>query len=99
MAQAHAMKGMAAETSAECGKVLAATSGAFSMQTTGLCVWALGVAGRTDEARRLLPSLEHPPAGVWLDPAIMASAYGGVGDIDRALEWTERGLTVRGESR
>ena len=40
-------------------------------------------------------TLEHQPAGVWLDPAIMASAYGGVGDMDRALEWTERGLTER----
>ena len=47
MSHAHALKAMAAETSAECGLILAATSDAFSMQTTGLCVWALGVAGRT----------------------------------------------------
>ena len=85
----------AGETGVECGKVAAATSGAFSMQTTAICVWALGTVGHTAEARRLLQTLEHAPAGVWLDPPVMGTAYGGVGDLNRALEWFQKGLDER----
>jgi tetratricopeptide (TPR) repeat protein len=94
-AQAYAMQHKPSETSAACGKVIAATTGAFSMQTTALCVWALGSVGQTAEARRLLQTLEHPPAGVWLDPAMMVSAYGGLGNLDRALEWCQKGIDER----
>jgi len=95
LAHAHASQRRADETAADCATVLAATSGAFSMQTTGVCAWALGLVGRTTQARQLIASLEHPPAGTWLDPGFMAPAYGGVGDMDRALEWMERGLNER----
>jgi serine/threonine protein kinase/tetratricopeptide (TPR) repeat protein len=95
MAQAYAAQHKGAETSAECDKVVAATSGAFSMQTTATCVAALGTAGRAEQARRLLQTLEHPPAQVWLDPPMMAAAYGGVGDLDRALDWFAKGLEER----
>ena len=95
VAQANAMQRKTAETRTTCGKVIAATTGAFSMQTTAVCVWALGSVGQTAEARRLILTLEHPPAGVWLDPAMMTSAYGGVGDLDRALEWFQRGIDER----
>jgi hypothetical protein len=30
-----------------------------------------------------------------MDPAIMASAYVAVGDLDRAIEWCEKGLQER----
>ena len=61
-----------------------------------MCAWALGIAGRTDEARRLVRILlEHPPQGLWVDPAVMGNAYGGVGDIDRAVEWFEKAFEER----
>jgi tetratricopeptide (TPR) repeat protein len=95
LAQAYATQHKPAVTSAECAKVMAATSGAFSMQTTATCVAALGSVGRTQEARRLLQTLEHPPADVWLDPPMMAAAYGGVGDMDRAMDWFAKGIAER----
>ena len=65
------------------------------MQAMGTCVWALGVVGQTEQARRLLRAVEHPPKGVWLDPAVMGSALGGVGDIDRAIAWYQKGIEQR----
>jgi TolB-like protein len=95
LAEAYAVKHMGSETADACGKAIAATSGGFNMQTTGMCAWALGIAGKTGEARRLLQTLERPPRGLWLDPAVMGHAYGGVGDIDRAMEWFEKGNQER----
>lgn len=86
---------MGGEAADACGKAIAATSGGFNMQVMGMCAWALGVAGKTDEARRLVQRLEHPPQGLWLDPSVMGSAYGGVGDMDRAMEWFEKGYQDR----
>src|SRR6185295_12959900 len=79
----------------ECGKVMELLSGAYHMQAIGSCVWALGVTGQTDQARRLLQTLEHPPPGLWLDPTVMGGAYSGLGDIDRAIGWYEKGLEDR----
>ena len=93
--EAYGAKHMGREAADACGKVIAATSGGFNMQATGMCAWALGVAGKTDEARRLVQTLEHPPQGLWLDPMVMGAAYGGVGDIDRAIEWFEKGIQER----
>ena len=86
---------MRQEVGAECGKVMELLSGAYDMQSMGICVWALGVVGQTDQARRLLQTLEHPPPGIWLDPTVMGTAYGGLGDIDRAIAWYEKGLEER----
>jgi tetratricopeptide (TPR) repeat protein len=91
LAEAYGVKRMGDEAADACGKAIAATSGGFNMQVTGMCAWALGIAGKTEEARRLVQTLEHPPQGVWIDPAITGSAYGGVGDMDRAMAWFERG--------
>jgi hypothetical protein len=37
----------------------------------------------------------HPPSGLWLDPVMMASAYVGLGNIDRAMAWYQKGLDER----
>ena len=88
-------KQMSKEVGAECGKVMEQLSGTYHMQAIGSCVWALGVVGQTDEARRLVQTLEHSPSGLWLDPTIMGNAYGGLGDINRAIAWYEKGLEQR----
>jgi eukaryotic-like serine/threonine-protein kinase len=93
--QAYALKHMGQEASDDCSKTIAATAGGFKLQTTAMCAWALGIAGRTDEARRLVRILEQPPQGLWVDPAVMGVAYGGVGDIDRAVEWFEKAFEER----
>jgi TolB-like protein len=95
LAEAYGAKRMGGETADACAKAIAATSGGFNMQVTGMCAWALGSAGKTEEARRLVQTLEHPPEGVWIDPAIMGSAYGGVGDMDRAMASFEKGYQDR----
>ena len=95
LASNYGAKQMSPEVGAECGKVMALLSGAYNMQAMGICVWALGVAGQTDQARRLLQTLEHPPSGIWLDPTFMGNAYGGLGDIDRAMAWYQKGMEER----
>jgi len=76
---------MSQEAGAECGKVMEMLSGAYDMQAMGMCAWALGAVGQTDEARRLLRIVEHPPKGRWLDLTVMGNAYGAVGDVDRSI--------------
>jgi len=95
LASNYGAKQMSQEVGAECGKVMALLSGAYNMQAMGICVWALGVVGQTDQARRLLQTLEHPPSGIWLDPTVMGQAYGAVGDVDRAIAWYQKGMEER----
>ena len=95
LAHNYAVKRMAAEVGVECGKVLKMIGGAYVMQLIGQCAWAYAAAGQTGEARRLLRVLENPPAGMWLDPAVMGEVYAGLGDINRAMEWYQKGLEER----
>jgi serine/threonine-protein kinase len=95
LASNYAVKRMAAETSAECGAVMKALTDALVVQSIGMCAWAYALVGETDQARRLVQRLEHPPADVWVDPAVVATAYAGLGDFDRAIEWCRKGLGER----
>jgi TolB-like protein len=91
----YAVKRMGPEVMTQCRRVMDLLSGAFVMQAIAACAANLGMVGQTTEARRLLRRLEHPPPGIWLDPVPMGVAYAGIGDIDRAIEWYERGLEER----
>jgi tetratricopeptide (TPR) repeat protein len=95
VAQNYGAKHMSMEVKTECGKVAELLSDTYNMQATGRCGWALGVAGQTDQARRLIQTIEHPPSGIWLDPTVMGNAYGGLGDLDRAMAWYEKGIEER----
>ena len=95
LASSYAAKHMSQEVGAECGKVMERLGGTYDMQGIGMCVWALGVVGQTEQARRLLQIVEHPPSGLWLDPVVMGNAYGGLGNIDRAVAWYQKGLEER----
>jgi Tetratricopeptide repeat len=95
LATNHAVERMPAEVGLECGKVMAMVGANYAMQLIGQCAWAYAAVGRTDEARRLVERLERPPAGVWLDPVVMGQVYGALGNIDRAIEWFQRGLAER----
>jgi adenylate cyclase len=91
----HGVKRMGPEVDAECGNMMKMLGGAYAMQVIGTCVWAYAAVGHTELARGLLRTLERPPTGVWLDPVIMSSAYAGIGDVRRSLEWMEKGLEER----
>jgi serine/threonine-protein kinase len=91
----HGVKRMGPEVDAECGTMMKMLGGAYALQVIGTCVWAYSAVGHTELARGLLRTLERPPAGVWQDPVIMSNAYAGIGDAQRAIEWTEKGLAER----
>jgi eukaryotic-like serine/threonine-protein kinase len=95
LASNYAAKHMSQEVGAECGKVMERLAGTYDMQGIGTCVWALGAVGQTDQARRLLQIVEHPPSGRWLDPVVMGNAYGALSDIDRAIAWYQKGMEER----
>ena len=95
LAANYAVKQMGPETTDECNKLMGQIGAAYVMRLIGQCVWALGAVGQTDQARRLLQRLEQAPEGVWLDPAVMAQAYAGLGDIARMAAWAQKGIDER----
>jgi serine/threonine protein kinase len=95
LAANYAVKQMGPETRIECDKLMEQLAGAYVMRLIGQCVWAHAVVGQTDQARRLLQRLRNPPEGIWLDPAVMAQAYAGLDDIDRAVQWTQKAIDAR----
>jgi tetratricopeptide (TPR) repeat protein len=91
----YGVKRMTPEVDVECGKMMKALAGAVVVQTIGTCAFAYGRVGQKTEARALVQRLEQPPDGVWVDPAVIAQAYGGLGETDRAIEWARTALEER----
>jgi hypothetical protein len=83
------------ETTAECDRVMEQVGDVYVPRVIGQCVWALAAVGRTDQARHLLQRLEAPPPGMWVDPALMAQASVGLGEIDHAIQWSQKGIDER----
>ena len=52
--------------------------------------WALGLAGRTDEAQQTLRELEKTAPRKRVDPDAFALVYTGLGDHDRAIAWLRK---------
>ena len=98
LASNYAVRRMPAQTRAECGKLMQLLAGAYVMRPIAQCAWAYAAVGDGREARRLLQIVEHPPAGRWLDPAMMGQVYGELGEVDRAIEWYKQGLEERSPS-
>jgi serine/threonine protein kinase len=95
LASNYAMQRQPKQVDAECGATLKAIGSAYVMQIIGQCAWAYAAAGEAGKARRLLHTLEKPPAGIWLDPVVMGNVYGALGDIDRAMDWYQKGFDER----
>ena len=53
----------------------------------------LALAGRPEEARRLLAEAEAKDGSVDLDSAYMARGYAALGDVSGALRWIERAIS------
>ena len=63
--------------------------------TQGFLGHVYGLAGRTDDARRILDRLkEADPTGHTCAKGIVA-VLAGMGDIDGAFEWIDRGIAER----
>jgi serine/threonine-protein kinase len=57
--------------------------------------FAYAVAGRTQQARRLLAELEGLPPRVYVPPSSFGRIYLGLGEIERAFEWFEKAVEDR----
>ena len=53
--------------------------------------YVLAVTGHRDEAKRVLGALLAAPSRAYLPPIPVAKAYVGLGDVDAAFLWLERG--------
>jgi TolB-like protein/tetratricopeptide (TPR) repeat protein len=67
-------------------------AGPYSIATLG---YVLARAGNRDEALAQLRDLEQRAAAGYVSPVAFATLYIGLGDIERALDWTERARDER----
>ena len=66
-----------------------------SQQAVAMLGFALARAGRKPEAQTMLASLLARSQHEYLPATSIATIYCGLGDIDQALEWLERGYAAR----
>lgn len=67
-------------------------SGTYTRGTLG---YALARAGRAAEARDIVMQLEATAAHEYVSPVVFATLMLGLGDVERALDWTERAFDER----
>jgi len=51
--------------------------------------YVLALAGKTADARKILGELEEVRARDYVSPVALATIYLGLGDVEKALDWTE----------
>ena len=61
----------------------------------GYLSWVLGLAGRTEEARRMYNALEEQRSHGYFSAFLMAHASLGLGEHDKAISWLEQGAAER----
>ena len=66
-----------------------------SAATLGILGLAYGLAGRRSEAQALLEELMAQRRTTHVPPMAIAAVYRGLGDVDQALEWLEKGVEER----
>jgi TolB-like protein/Tfp pilus assembly protein PilF len=57
--------------------------------------YALGRAGKRDEAEKLLDELEREARGSYVSPVAFATMHLGLGNVERALDWAEQAYAER----
>ncbi|HET6702639.1 MAG TPA: protein kinase [Gemmatimonadaceae bacterium] len=67
-------------------------AGAYAVATLG---YVLGRAGNRDAALALIRDLEQRAATGYVSSVAFATVYLGLGDVERALDWTERAHAER----
>ena len=63
--------------------------------TLGILGLAYGLAGRRGDAQALLEELTTQRRTTYVPPFAMAAVYRGLGEVDQALEWLEKGVEER----
>jgi serine/threonine-protein kinase len=89
----HSYEGKHPEAVAETGKGARLSSGLPFAQ--GYAGYALGRAGRRDEAMAILDDLEELSHKRYVPGSSRALCCLGLGDLERALQWLERGYEQR----
>ncbi|HEX9421762.1 MAG TPA: tetratricopeptide repeat protein [Pyrinomonadaceae bacterium] len=92
LADAYVRKGMYEEAISEINKALSVEGNTSTIALLGN-VYAL--AGRHDEARKLLGQLEELSKRKYVPPFFIAAIYIGLGEKDRAFEWLEKAYQER----
>jgi serine/threonine-protein kinase len=67
-------------------------AGPYTVATLG---YVLARAGQREESLAHLRDLEQRAASGYVSPVAFATLYIGLGDVERALEWTERAREER----
>jgi Flp pilus assembly protein TadD len=67
-------------------------AGAYAVATLG---YVLGRAGNREAALAHIRDLEQRAAAGYVSPVAFATIYLGLGDVERALDWTERAHAER----
>ena len=91
LGHAYLQKGMAAEAIAAFRRA----SELSGMRDTAHLAYAHAVTGAPSEARRILQALLDPAEHRVVLPFHLAMAYAGLGDVDAAFQWLERGYEER----
>ncbi|MFQ5724209.1 MAG: protein kinase, partial [Terriglobia bacterium] len=93
LVRAYGQKGMLNEAIAEAQKVMSLTQGAPG----GLAelAYAYAVAGKKDEAEKLLNELERLFQAKRVSPTTIALVYAALDDKDQAFAWLEKAYDVR----
>ncbi len=69
-------------------------SGGNSARSAATRAYILAMLGREDEARDVLAALTSQSSGRFVSPYNFAIVHAGLGEVDSAFEWLERGMAV-----
>ena len=94
LGQAYAQKGMYDEAIAELSR---ASELDPTPRARAILAYTLAVAGRKDEAARILSELEELANQKYVSPYFKALIYTALGEQDRAFEWLEKAYEERSE--
>jgi len=89
---AHALSGDFVEAERVLREVLDLPECNYTYATLG---YVLGLAGRKDEARTILAEMERQRERDYVSPVALAMIELGLGNLDRALDWTETAFAER----
>ena len=92
IADVYVQKGMYDEAITEVNKALSVEGSTRAIATLG---YAYAVAGRRDEARKVLGQLEDLSKGKYVSPFFIAIIHVGLGEKDRAFDWLEKAYQER----
>jgi TolB-like protein/Tfp pilus assembly protein PilF len=69
--------------------------GGFNHHTAACLIAAYAAAGDRPAAMALLDTLKRRSTSEYVPPSVLALAYAGLGDLDQAFVWLDRGLAER----